>query len=187
MKKQRRVVSSIVAALALLLAIAAAAVHVRSYWVGDVVALTMRKAATTPAERRVSLGTGNGVILFTDHRAARAGDGPLGWDLTRVTQRPDGLPRLTGGNSPLGRKGFTAHLDHSQSPLFTRASASAPIWVFIVLFGLYPMVKCVHAGRRVCWRLRGCCRNCGYDLRMTPNRCPECGDETRDDKGNVPE
>ena len=36
------------------------------------------------------------------------------------------------------------------------------------------LVVCRHLPRRF-RRLRGLCVNCGYDLRATPGRCPECG------------
>jgi len=50
-----------------------------------------------------------------------------------------------------------------------------PFW----LVGLLSIVPALLAVRKpLCerWRRKhGCCVNCGYDLRATPDRCPECG------------
>jgi len=50
-----------------------------------------------------------------------------------------------------------------------------PYWVLILL--LSPPVL-IRLGRSIQSRKRtetGCCPSCGYDLRATPERCPECG------------
>jgi hypothetical protein len=36
-------------------------------------------------------------------------------------------------------------------------------------------------------RRRGCCGNCGYDLRAAPGRCPECGAEQAEVTGDLPQ
>ena len=50
-----------------------------------------------------------------------------------------------------------------------------PLWPGVALFGLAPAM---FLGRRVRARRRarrGHCSRCGYDLRATKARCPECG------------
>lgn len=48
-----------------------------------------------------------------------------------------------------------------------------PYWSLVIATGLLPAAWLLRArGRR---RSAGRCRRCGYDLRATPERCPECG------------
>jgi hypothetical protein len=68
-----------------------------------------------------------------------------------------------------------AHLS-APKPYFT---VIVPYWALVVLFGAMPVWWCFMSARtRILWssRVLGArCVACGYDLRGTPDRCPECG------------
>ena len=51
-----------------------------------------------------------------------------------------------------------------------------PHWFLVALLGATPAMWVVRFRRRREWLLRGRCRKCGYDMRATPERCPECGE-----------
>ena len=53
-----------------------------------------------------------------------------------------------------------------------------PIWPAVLLFSILPLVEIGYMRRRRRRNYRkshGMCLVCGYDLRATPDRCPECG------------
>jgi hypothetical protein len=53
-----------------------------------------------------------------------------------------------------------------------------PIWLLAALLALLPVLDLMRYRKRRREALRrkmGRCRRCGYDLRATPERCPECG------------
>jgi hypothetical protein len=53
-----------------------------------------------------------------------------------------------------------------------------PFWAVFLLTGVLPMCWLVRAVSSSELRKAGCCHVCGYDLRATPHRCPECGTPT---------
>ena len=54
-----------------------------------------------------------------------------------------------------------------------------PLWIPLVMFASFPCLAFIRGPlRRYRRRRRGLCVTCGYDLRGSPDRCPECGKDT---------
>jgi hypothetical protein len=57
-------------------------------------------------------------------------------------------------------------------------NVAVPHWLPVGLLMIPPMTWLVTERRRRRRPRRGRCAKCGYDLRATPGRCPECGTRT---------
>jgi hypothetical protein len=52
---------------------------------------------------------------------------------------------------------------------------SAPYWLIALAAAAPAAALLPGVLRRRAWRRTGRCSGCGYDIRATPDRCPECG------------
>jgi hypothetical protein len=56
---------------------------------------------------------------------------------------------------------------------------TVPHWLLILSASIWPATRAVRGAQGSLRSRRGFCPTCGYDLRATPDRCPECGELTR--------
>jgi hypothetical protein len=86
------------------------------------------------------------------------------------------------GSGPPYDYGLEPILGIAYRPLPGRGAVMLiPYWVILVILGGMPSVWVIRRWRR--WRRKGnVCDVCGYDLRASTGRCPECGSGI--DRGN---
>jgi hypothetical protein len=79
------------------------------------------------------------------------------------------------GRKPISRLRFMSYRDGTPAWAWGWVVA-IPYWLVVLPTTVLPAVRVRAAVVRARRRGRGFCPACGYDLRATPDRCPECGE-----------
>ncbi len=72
-------------------------------------------------------------------------------------------------------RGCTGFTTHWRFVYMSGRVVVIPLWIPTVLFGILPTAALVRVTRRRKRKKLGLCLECGYDLRGSKERCPECG------------
>ena len=164
--------------LATLLFLASAGLWVRTYFVKDDALWIARSGSRIALVAKTYPGTLDPATL---EESVPIGDAP-GWETSRVSDEDIFLSRSwEQEHSVLGfayiRTSFAGggNAFHKVRYVGRWRELFVPVWSICALFSLLPAGSVFFALRRRRAGATGLCVQCGYDLRATPERCPECG------------
>ena len=150
--------------------VAACVLWVRSYHAADTVTFVGRNTA-------VSLGISRGLwwvfSVAGDNPSSPAEPSGSEHHVEHHVERPPTTVKDLPTTDFLSRRGF--RWDALPLPAGEIRIATWPAWFGVLVPTLLPAAALASRYRAKLRRRRGLCRSCGYDLRATPGRCPECG------------
>jgi hypothetical protein len=161
----KRRLLTLFSALSLLMFVSVCCAGVRSHWQGTLVGW---KGTRWTVFIRSHYGQ-----MWVYVQATDAGES-LGWSAESwpLTRAPNPSVRPQGW----GESGFAYAVGGSAGGNVARQFA-VPYWAFALLCAMLPGAWLILNRRRRRLARAGLCLVCGYDLRATPERCPECGAE----------
>jgi hypothetical protein len=187
----RRRLLNLLTGLSLLLCVAVVAQWVRSYFASDRIEwrpLTERPEGFRWGHFRFSTTTGVLYVAAFRHELVRSRMRESEYDVyltemrSNARQRRGWVVRKAAAFEPtspglLSRLGFGGSILNDSRPEARSIGfvAIAPCWFLLLLFAALPSLRLLTQVRSWRSRRRGLCPSCGYDLRATPGRCPECG------------
>ncbi len=118
----------------------------------------------------------DGLFVVTQHRFANPSPVPVAHSKWRM--RAKRLPQFVEtGHKWLPTWKASGEAGRSP-PLYDRGrfvTVTVPIYLLVILTGVYPAYLLTPLHRRRKRKKLGLCVACGYDLRGSVERCPECG------------
>jgi hypothetical protein len=166
--------AKVIAAICLIVSIGSAFVWFRSYFHGDEISFgNFAQASEFGSGRKVALCSKSQCLQLRVLRVDDTGIPALNpWHFDHLVIKPS--DDFT-GSTPLAFECLSTSYPMTPTMTFTEHNLSVPDWLptFLFLSLLVVPLRQIILHRRLA--LVGRCCRCGYDLRATPDRCPECG------------
>jgi len=166
-------VRTVLAVVCAFLCVIIVAAWVRGYFVADTIGYGFARPGGKLLLVGVLAGRGGiGVAVVSDRDSQPGIHGPF-WQ----RDRPAYAAEL--GNEPRSRKALGFVFLRITPPAPVRGWAVAvPLWFMLLLMSVWPAWHFRGLWRRERRRRQrlGLCLRCGYDLRASADRCPECGE-----------
>ncbi|HEY7118320.1 MAG TPA: hypothetical protein VH475_17155 [Tepidisphaeraceae bacterium] len=174
-----RIALNVATALSLLMCVATVSLWVRSYRIVDVVHRYGYEDTGRPSKYRRWLLVNH--TIATRRGAVQLLIGPKRFAIEGMPPDYYSYPATIDTFDPPDWTFFgfaAAHSPPGTPPREQWDQYRFPMYAFTLLFTVLPVAWSVRRYRRRMARSRierGRCWTCGYDLRATPDRCPECG------------